>query len=94
MRQHTRHSFGASHVELTALPPGTLAVWLRIGRLEAFAVNDIVPPGAVAGIAQHLRSHASDRLAEAMGLTKCLADECSTARSWLPPVVAVVRSAV
>lgn len=94
MRKHARNSFVTNEVEQVDLPPDTLAAWLRIGHSERIAVSSTVPLGAVAGVVRHLRSHASDRLAEAMGLTKCLADECETARSWLPPVKVCAKSAV
>ncbi len=94
MRQKSRNSFVAGDVEQAELPADMLAVWLRIGPSERMAVASAVPLGAVAGVVRHLRSHASVELAEALGVVACVSSECSTARSWLPPVEVCVLSAV
>ena len=96
MQNYTyRSGIAVSDVTVAALPPETLAVWLRIGSaVDAIAVADTVPQGAVAGVELHVRSHASDPLAEALGLVKCLTTECGTARSWLQPAEVCARSAV
>jgi hypothetical protein len=88
MRTHARNQLG-TNVEQIPLPDATLAVWLRIGSADRIAVSPCVPAGALAGVLRHLQSHATDALAEAIGLVSCVESECTTAVSWLHPPVSL-----
>lgn len=70
-------------VSLGALPAGILAVWVHLGGLDGVTVAECVQSGAVAAVVRHLRTHASDAVAQVLGLVVCDAADCPTALDWL-----------